>query len=297
MAGCALMSAASWFNSLPFALLMGSLLVLVLPPRGAQMSRYCLYVATSMLVLSVASAIGCGLADIIVVIPLSILFGVAWCAAINANPLIRNCARLITLALAFALATHKLPGFRGQIWLESIQFSENTRPFTLIANLDKPWVGAILLLAFSPLTRSTFSFGKSLLFSAMGAITLIVTGMIIGVPLDPKWQPAIVIFLLHNLFLTCIAEEAFFRLLIQAPLFDAVKRWRWGAALSIGVVSLLFGAVHFRPGVPWDVLVVVTLGGCVYALVFHVTRSVCWAIVTHFLTNALHILLLRYPLL
>lgn len=291
------MSATPWFNYLPFALLMGSFLVLVLSPPGAQMSRYRLYVATSMLVLSVATAIGCGLADIIVVIPLSILFGVAWCAAKNANSWIRNCARLITLALAFALATHKLPGFRGQMWLDNVQFSKSAPSFTLIANLDKPWVGAILLLAFSPLARSSFSLGQSLLFSAMGAITLIVIGMIIGVPLEPKWQPAIAIFLLHNLFLTCIAEEAYFRLLIQAPLFEAVKRWRWGAVLTVGLASLLFGIVHFRPGVPWAVLAMVTLGGCVYALVFHVTRSVHWAVVTHFLTNALHVLLLRYPLL
>lgn len=291
------MPVISWFNYLPFVLLMCSFLVLLLAPWGVQSSRYSVPTAASLLVLSIASAIGCGLADTIVVIPLGILFGVAWCAANNANPLIRNGARLITLALAFALATHKLPVFRGQMWLESVQFSENTRPFTLIANLDKPWVGAILLLAFLPLTRSMLPLGKSLLVSVMGAISLIVTGMIIGVPMDPKWQPAIAIFLLHNLFLTCITEEAFFRLLIQAPLFNAVKRWRWGAALSVGVVSLLFGAVHFRPGVPWDVLAMVTLGGCIYALVFHVTRSVHWAIVSHFLTNALHILLLRYPLL
>lgn len=291
------MSATSWFIHLPFALLMCSFLVLLLSPWGVQSNRYSVPMAASLLVLSIASAIGCGLADTVVVVPLIVLYGVAWCAANNANPLIQNGARLSTLALAFVLATHKLPGFRGQMWLESVQLSENARPFTLVANLDKPWVGAILLLAFSPLTRSSFSLGRNLLFSVMGAITLIVTGMIIGVPLEPKWQPAIAIFLLHNLFLTCIAEEAFFRLLLQAPLFDAVKRWRWGAALSVGVVSPLFGAVHFRPGVPWDVLAMVTLGGCIYALVFHVTRSVHWAIVTHFLTNALHILLLRYPLL
>ncbi len=286
-----------WQNALPFAFLIATLLVQGLSPWIASARRYHQPLAAALLVLSIASALWVGLVEWVVVIPLSLLYGVAWCAANLAASLPRYVALLLTVGLAFALATHKLPGFHGQLWLDAVQFSEHSRPFTLIANLDKPWVGAIILLAFAPFSRGTFSPAMCGLWSLGGAVALILVGILLGVPIEPKWQPAIGVFLLHNLFLTCVAEEAFFRLLIQSPLYATLKSWRWGASVSIVMVSLLFGAVHFRTGVPWDVLALVTLGGCVYATVFHVTRSVHWAIATHFLTNALHVLLLRYPLL
>jgi uncharacterized protein len=87
-----------------------------------------------------------------------------------------------------------------------------------------------------------------------------------------SWAPApfavVAIFAFANLFGT-LAEEWFFRRWLQAPL------QRYGAALSLGIVALLFGLAHFGGGLTFMALA--TIGGLAYAGVYHVSGNSIWA--------------------
>lgn len=281
---------------LPYFLLAGSLLVLLLAVWLPVRAHYSQAIAGCLLAASVLVSCWLGAIDAVAVWPLVMLLGVALVAAKADAKGVRYVALAGTLVLAFLLATHKFPGFQAQIWLDSVQFSAAARPFTLTANLDKPWVGTILLLAYSPLARGKLPLLQTGFLVVGSAMLIILAGVGIGVPIEPKWNGAVAVFLLHNLFLTCIAEEAFFRLLLQTPLQTALQRVPGSGIITITLVSLLFAAVHYHAGNPWFVPALITLGGMVYASVFHITRSLHAAILTHFFTNALHILFLRYPL-
>jgi membrane protease YdiL (CAAX protease family) len=102
--------------------------------------------------------------------------------------------------------------------------------------------------------------------------------------IDVKWPEATPLFLVVNLFLTVIAEEAFFRGFIQERFTVALSAYRWHKVAAITVSALLFGVAH----------VVAGLG---YAIAYQRTRRIESAIAAHFLLNAVHFLTLSYPYL
>jgi len=115
------------------------------------------------------------------------------------------------------------------------------------------------------------------------------------VRLEPKWSDAALAFLVANLLFTCVAEEAFFRGLIQERLMRLAETrrqpaWNW---IAIAVSTLLFGLAHAGGGATW--LLVATIAGLGYALVYARTRSIEGAILVHFAVNAAHFIGFTYP--
>lgn len=263
-----------------------------LPAHGERAKK----IAVLSLLSSIVSAIWLNKVEIWSVIPLGFLFATASLSRQASSTFIRYCMSIFTLILAFVIASHALPGFHSLPWFSNITFSDGANPFTLEGHFDKPWAGIILMLAYSPLSPGIKTPQRAFIWALAASTLMIVIGIIAAVPVEPKWQPAIAVFLLHNLFFTCIAEEVFFRLLLQQPLHQAFDRFRYGNALAIITVSTLFLAVHFHPGISLNSLALIGIGGTLYAVIYHVTRAAQSAILTHFLTNALHIILLRYPL-
>jgi membrane protease YdiL (CAAX protease family) len=102
------------------------------------------------------------------------------------------------------------------------------------------------------------------------------------------------LFLALNLFTTCLAEEAFFRALIQGRLTDALGARKHGAAVAIGVAAVLFGIAHGYGGVP--LVALATLAGIGYGLAYR-RGGIEAAILTHFALNAAHFVLFTYPAL
>jgi uncharacterized protein len=114
-----------------------------------------------------------------------------------------------------------------------------------------------------------------------------------AVRIDPKLPSLAIQWLLINLFLTCVFEEALFRGLVQKSLADSVRshpRWRW---LPIAVASTLFGLAHAGGGVA--VIVVAGLAGVGYGLAFARTGRVEAAVLAHFVLNATHFFFFTYP--
>ena len=64
---------------------------------------------------------------------------------------------------------------------------------------------------------------------------------------DPHWPAVTPGFLAVNLLFTCVAEEAFFRGLIQEGLHRRFASL--GPALPVGLSTLLFAAAHLGGGV------------------------------------------------
>jgi membrane protease YdiL (CAAX protease family) len=98
-----------------------------------------------------------------------------------------------------------------------------------------------------------------------------------------------------NLFFTCLAEESFFRGFIQNGLSGLLARYRHGSVVALIIASLSFGIAHFAGGLKYVVLA--TIAGLGYGLVYQRTRHIEASMLTHFSVNAVHFLFFTYPAL
>jgi membrane protease YdiL (CAAX protease family) len=202
--------------------------------------------------------------------------------------------------LALAMSLHLLPGFHAPVLLHDVRFTSDAAPFTLALGFDKAAAGLLLLAAFgarSASWRQLAGQGPALaLAAAATAAASIGVAMAAGyVRFAPKWPDAAPVFLVANLCFTCVAEEAFFRGMIQERLMrlaDTRRQaaWRWIAVLvSAGV----FGLAHAGGGATW--MAVATVAGLGYAAIYARTRTLEGPILVHFAVNAVHFLGFTYP--
>lgn len=208
------------------------------------------------------------------------------------------------LVLTVALALHAVPGFRNPVSIDAVKFSEDGRAFTQYLNFDKGSVGLVLLALLAP----RFQRGDAVL-RAVGTTlltTLAVAALALGLAMalgmirwDPKWPPQTLQFLVTNLLLTCVAEEALFRLMVQDRLASqktlaiSASRWGWRPLTALVVSALLFGAAHAGAGL--GMIVVATVAGLGYAAAYQWQRRIEAAVLMHFGVNALHFALMTYP--
>jgi membrane protease YdiL (CAAX protease family) len=204
----------------------------------------------------------------------------------------------LLLALSAALALHLVPGFRNPVVM-AMRFSPDAIPFIQYLNFDKGSVGLVLVALLAPVSRrdghpTDWMRETGVAFAGTTGVVLGVAAIIGLVRLDPKLPAVTPSFLVVNLFLTCVAEQALFRLLVQDPLQGAHPDRR-RQALAVGATGLLFGIAHAAGGP--SMIVVATLAGIGYAAVYAKTGSIESAILVHFGLNATHFLLFSYPAL
>lgn len=214
----------------------------------------------------------------------------------------------LLLLLCLALALHKVPGFNNPIVIDGVQFTPDAKPFTQYLNFDKGSVGLVLLALLSPKLRRGDRVGLLTVETAAGyaLTTIVVLGVAVAgglVRFEPKLPAQALLFLATNLFLTCVAEEAFFRSLIQDPLRgvragraeSAGKSSGARAVVAIVVSGALFGIAHAAGGT--SMIVLAALAGIGYAAVYARTNRIEAAILVHFGLNATHFLAFTYPAL
>lgn len=201
--------------------------------------------------------------------------------------------------LALALALHLVPGFSNPRLLDNIQISAASAAVSLYLNLDKTAVGILLCATFGAPARDRAAWRAASAAWPVIVLTpfiVLLAGYGAGVVApDPKWPPFAPLFLLANLFTTCVAEEAFFRALVQGRLGEALARQPNGARTALIVAALLFGIAHLHGGVA--LMVLATLAGICYGLAYGRTGRIEAAIAAHFALNAMHFLLFTYPAL
>ncbi|MGR3760599.1 lysostaphin resistance A-like protein [Roseobacteraceae bacterium NS-SX3] len=123
-----------------------------------------------------------------------------------------------------------------------------------------------------------------LLLAALFPLALL-TGALRWEPSLPAWT---LLWMLSNLLLTCLAEEAFFRGYLQQGLSR-----RFGPAAGIGAASLLFGLAHLGAGPA--VAGFASLLGLACGLGYWGSGRFGVPVLMHFAFNLTHLLLFTYP--
>lgn len=217
---------------------------------------------------------------------------------------VRVLAGVLTLLLALALAMHKVPGFVNPVLLKGVLVSPDAIPFTQYANLDKACVGLVLLALVSQRIASMAQLRAALRTAAPIAGVTVVAVMAAAlasgfVRVEPKLPAYTLQFVVVNLFFTVIAEETFFRGLIQGQLVRWLGQcWpqaRWCGLLAVVISALLFGAAHLAGGPAYAALA--ALAGLGYAFAYHATGRIESAIAIHLLVNTVHFIGFTYPAL
>lgn len=229
-----------------------------------------------------------------------------------------GCAIVGLLVMSLALALHIVPGFNNPLLLDNVFLGQHsTIPFSLHANYDKGIVG-IALLSLLMTARNAHEGGHFVssvwlndvrdypkrpryLLLALPLICLSINTLAFafGLPLDIKFDASILLFFWCNFLFSCVAEEAFFRLLIQdniAMVCRQLFRARVASALAVGVSAMLFLLAHAGGITQVEQGILIGLAGVFYAWTYGRTGSLGCAIGVHFGVNAIHIAFLRYPM-
>ncbi|QGA49280.1 CPBP family intramembrane glutamic endopeptidase [Pseudomonas brassicacearum] len=202
------------------------------------------------------------------------------------------------LVMALALALHWMPGFFNGRVIPAQRLTDDAAPFAMYLNQDKPLIGFWLLLA-CPWIVGRRSLRLSVLATAQGlalsAVLALGGAVLLGmIHWAPKWPDHAWIWVLNNLLLVTLVEEALFRGYIQGGLSRRFKHLNYGDNLALLLASLLFGLVHAGAG--WQWVLLSGLAGVGYGLAYRF-GGLGAAIATHFFLNLLHFALFTYPML
>lgn len=213
--------------------------------------------------------------------------------------IVKNLLLAAVVVLSLGLALHAVPGFANPQLLDKVQVSAGTTAVSLYLNLDKTAVGIVLCAMFAAPARSGEAWraaGAAWPVIVLTPVIVLLAGYGAGVVApDPKWPAYAPLFLLTNLLTTCVAEEAFFRALLQGRLTEALSTRHDGARTALAVVAILFGVAHAHGGAA--LVVLATFAGFGYGLAYQRTGRIEAAIASHFALNAAHFLLFTYPAL
>ncbi|MBP2636545.1 MAG: family intrarane metalloprotease [Firmicutes bacterium] len=288
----------SWFITLSYSFLFFSIMCLWSPP---------VYRLRQVPLWVVFAGIACGLAllsrqlDFPALLPLALLAAALYYAQKKEAPLPgRFLAVAIILLLSFGLGAHAIPYFHNLKVLSGAVISKNAVPFTLYLNFDKAFVGLFILGISHRLITTKKDWlailKQTLPFSLIFAVLLLFSAWLSGkINVEPKLPEILPLWLINNLLIVSVAEEAFFRGFVQKKLSLAFARYSWGTWASLTLASLLFGFAHYAGGIAYSAWG--TLAGFGYGWIYQKTGHIEAAIIAHFCLNLLHILLFTYPVL
>ncbi|MCH4880723.1 CPBP family intramembrane metalloprotease [Pseudomonas sp. TMW22090] len=231
-------------------------------------------------------------------IPITLLLLAGFAVQPQNHRYARYLGHSLFVLIAIALALHYLPGFHNAQVIEPQRFSDNAVPFSMYLNLDKPLLGFWLLLA-CPWLIAQRAFSPTLKTSAIAltltAVATFTCAWLLGIiEWAPKWPDVARIWLLNNLLLVTLVEEALFRGYIQGGLSQRLKHLPYGEHLAVLLAATVFGLAHWGAG--WQWVLLATLAGIGYGLAYRF-GGLAAAIATHFGLNLLHFGLFTYPML
>jgi len=219
----------------------------------------------------------------------------ALAAAARLAPRGRGWFMLLLAAWTLALALHVLPGFHNPLLVDGVRLGADARPFTARLNFDKGAAGLLLLAALGR-PEGAMAPRRAFAWTAAGALATAAAALglatLLGITRpEAKWPGFAPVFLAGNLLFTCVAEEAFFRGLVQQRL--ARLGGRPAGVAAVLVASALFGLAHAAGGAATTG--VAAVAGIGYGTVYAATRRLECAIAAHFALNAAHFTLFVYP--
>ncbi|WP_277183545.1 CPBP family intramembrane glutamic endopeptidase [Caballeronia sp. BR00000012568055] len=270
-------------------------LFLAVPAMWSPVARW---LVPGLLVVGYGAALSSGQITPLAFIWLGLLLVAAFAVAPHRRMWMRYAGHAMFIVLAVALSMHWLPGFNNLRVIGPERFTADAVPFTMYLNLDKPLVGFWLLLA-CPWTRPRHETAASMKAGIAGLVGTTVVCLLLALVLglvrwEPKWPASTWIFMLNNLLLVTVTEEALFRGYLQGGLSRLLKRFAHADVIALCVASVVFGLAHFSGG--WQWIVLATVAGFGYGLAYRY-GGLGAAILAHFGLNAAHFLLFTYPML
>lgn len=208
----------------------------------------------------------------------------------------------IATGVSLALAFHFLPGFHNWKIASDLCLSPGAYPYSLWLNFDKPFIGLFALALSIPLIARPSEMFRVLKVAIPLSILGILIMMGISLHFDlVKWDPKIpvitFVWLLDNLILVAIPEEAFFRGFIQREIYNWFGKTPVAGLGSIFVTSILFTLLHLFWVADLPFLCLVFIASVIYGFIYQLTRSIEASILCHFGLNVVHFFFFTYPAL
>lgn len=256
------------------------------------------WLGLGLLVIGYGAALSSGLLGALAAIPVALLLFAAYTISQDYKWTLRFAGHAVFIALAVALSMHWAPGFHNPRVIGPERLTPDAVPFTMYLNLDKPLIG-FWLLAVVPWVRPQHELRASLVAGVVGMLATIVAclaaGSLLGiVAWAPKLPDGSGLWLLNNLLLVSVTEEALFRGYLQQGVARLLKRWPKAQLFALCVASVLFGLAHLAGG--WEWVVLGTIAGVGYGLAYR-HGGLQASVFAHFGLNAAHFFLFTYPML
>ena len=208
---------------------------------------------------------------------------------------------LVFCALALWIGIASPQGFPRVPFVDSVRLSLDATVWSMGLGFTKVVTGIFILgILHQERVRSWRELADVLKRVAPVFLVTVTAVMVCALALgyvrfDPKWTPLFLVWAPANLFFTCLAEEAFFRGILQREISALGSNRKLAANSAVIVVALLFGLTHIGGG--WKYAFLAALGGVGYGWAYLRTQRIEAAMAVHFALNATHFLLFTYPAL
>jgi membrane protease YdiL (CAAX protease family) len=209
----------------------------------------------------------------------------------------------VAIILGVGIGLYRPAGFNYPLIFSVSQLYEGGLPMDLYLNLGKALAGYCIIFFLFSSARQSIGYITSLpkQISLVVVSTLLILGVaivLLNLQVHVKAVNYILMFGAVNLLVTCVAEEAFMRWLLQTQLQIFFARKISNRILQEGlallITTIIFVLTHMVHGL--EAVMVFTLAGFVYGFVYTLTKNLLAAIAVHFLVNIIHFSLLTYPI-
>jgi membrane protease YdiL (CAAX protease family) len=207
---------------------------------------------------------------------------------------------LLVIVLGVAVGLYRPAGFNYPLIFSLNQLHEGGKPFSLYINIAKLLAGYITVYFLLSVGLQAYIKSQTRQYAlaiGLGFIIVILAYFALGLGFYLKPLKYVALFGLVNLLVTCVAEEAFMRLLLQAQLqkfLSELASGFWLEAIPLLITTAIFVLLHLSSNL--NVLWVFALAGFSYGLVYSLTKNLWACVAVHFTVNILHFSLLTYPL-
>ncbi|MGF6957837.1 CPBP family intramembrane glutamic endopeptidase [Paraburkholderia youngii] len=256
------------------------------------------WLGVGLLVIGYGTALATGQLGPFASVAIALLGVAAYAVSPARQRYVRYAGHLLFVALAIGLSLHWLPGFHNPRVIGPVHFTPDAVPFTMYLNFDKPLIGFWLLLAL-PWIRPPHALRTWIVAGVAGWLITVAACMAVALSLGivgwaPKRPADSVLWLVNNLFLVTLTEEALFRGYLQGGLTRLFARWKRADLLALCVAAALFGLAHGAGG--WQWIVLGSVAGIGYGLAYRF-GGLSAALLAHFGLNVVHFFFFTYPML
>lgn len=212
----------------------------------------------------------------------------------------RLLAGIAFIISVLALGLHLMPGFHSLPVIQDTALTPDATPYSLYLNFDKTLIGLFILGLWyqrpaKPQSWTATGITLAWILPLIIASVIILSALFNYIRFEPKLIDHLWLWIWANLFLTCTAEEAFFRGLIQHLLANLLANKPGGEWFAVSSAAILFGLAHLGGG--WTYVLLAIVAGLGYGILYKQTGRIEASIAGHFGLNLVHILLFTYPAL